>query len=187
MLFRSKFPDQLARALRLPGNAVRVHYDVDVGGSYGVKRGLKHTVLVGYLAKKLGVPVRLIEDRLENLRGGDMQGPDRFFDMQVAFDADGTIRAMKIRVVDDVGAYAGRSPFQLGKPVTAICGPYAIEAIEYEPTSVMTNKTPQEAVRGFGQSPTNFAIERAIDRVARHLGMDSIENRKSTRLNSSHT
>ncbi|TMH36879.1 MAG: xanthine dehydrogenase family protein molybdopterin-binding subunit, partial [Betaproteobacteria bacterium] len=147
-----KFPDQTARALRLPGNAVRVHYDVDVGGSYGVKRGIKHTVLVGYLAKKLGVAVRLIEDRLENLRGGDMQGPDRIFDMQLAFDADGAIRAMKIRAVDDVGAYAGRSPFQLGKPVTAICGPYAIDAIEYEPTSVMTNKTPQEAVRGFGQS-----------------------------------
>src|SRR5438552_2631361 len=173
-----KFPDQTARALRLPGNAVRVHYDVDVGGSYGVKRGIKHTVLVGYLAKNLGVAVRLIEDRLENLRGGDMQGPDRIFDMQLAFDADGAIRAMKIRAVDDVGAYAGRSPFQLGKPVTAICGPYAIDAIEYEPTSVMTNKTPQEAVRGFGQSPTNFAIERAIDRVARHLGMDGIELRK---------
>src|SRR5207245_10350581 len=73
---------------------------------------------------------------------------------------------------------AGRAPLQLGKPVTAICGPYAIGAIEYEPISVMTNKTPQEAVRGFGQSPTNFAIERAIDRVARHLGMDSIEVRK---------
>jgi len=98
--------------------------------------------------------------------------------MQLAFDTDGAIRAMKIRAVDDVGAYAGRSPFQLGKPVTAICGPYAIGAIEYEPTSVMTNKTPQEAVRGFGQSPTNFAIERAIDRVARHLGMDRIEVRK---------
>src|SRR6266436_9731619 len=81
-----KFPDQVARALRLPGNAVRVHHDVDVGGSYGVKRGLKHAVLVGYLAKKFGAPVRFIEDRLENLRGGDMQGPDRFFDMQVAFD-----------------------------------------------------------------------------------------------------
>ena len=173
-----KFPDQAARALRLPGNAVRVHHDVDVGGSYGVKRGIKHAVLVGYLAKKLGAAVRLIEDRLENLRGGDMQGPDRFFDMQVAFDGNGAIRAMKIRAVDDVGAYAGRSPFQLGKPVTAICGPYAIDAIEYEPTSVMTNKTPQEAVRGFGQSPTNFAIERAIDRVARHLGMDPIELRK---------
>src|SRR5437879_4549677 len=173
-----KFPDQTARALRLPGNAVRVHYDVDVGGSYGVKRGLKHTVLVGYLAKKLGVAVRLIEDRLENLRGGDMQGPDRIFDMEVAFGRDGIIRAMKIRAVDDVGAYAGRAPLQLGKPVTAICGPYSIDAIEYEPTSVMTNKTPQEAVRGFGQSPTNFAIERAIDRIAPHLGMDSIEVRK---------
>jgi 2-furoyl-CoA dehydrogenase large subunit len=173
-----KYPDQTARALRLPGNAVRVHYDVDVGGSYGVKRGIKHTVLVGYLAKKLGVPVRLIEDRLENMRGGDMQGPDRFFDMQVAFDGDGTIRAWKIRAVDDVGAYAGRSPFQLGKPVTAICGPYRIPAVEYEPTSVMTNKTPQEAVRGFGQSPTNFAMERAIDRVALHLGADGIEVRR---------
>jgi len=173
-----KYPDQTARALRLPGNAVRVHFDVDVGGSYGVKRGIKHTVLVGYLAKKLGVPVRLIEDRLENMRGGDMHGPDRFFDMQVAFDRDGTIRGMKIRAVDDVGAYAGRSPLQLGKPVGAICGPYQIHAIEYEPTSVMTNKTPQEAVRGFGQAPTNFAIERAMDRVARHLGMDRIELRR---------
>ena len=105
-----KFPDQVARALRFPGNAVRVHHDVDVGGSYGVKRGLKHAVLVGYLSKTLGVPVRFIEDRLENLRGGDMQGPDRFFDMQLAFDTDGAIRAMKIRAVDDVGAYAGRSP-----------------------------------------------------------------------------
>src|SRR6266496_4138779 len=60
----------------------------------------------------------------------------------------------------------------------ARCGPYAIPAIEYDPISLMTNKTPQEAVRGFGQSPTNFAIERAIDRVARHLGMDRIELRK---------
>jgi len=173
-----KFPDQAARALRLPGNAVRVHYDVDVGGSYGVKRGIKHTVLVAYLAKRLGMPVRLIEDRLENMRGGDMHGPDRIFDMQVAFDSDGTLRALKIRALDDVGAYAGRSPFQLGKPVTAICGPYRIGAIEYEPIAVLTNKTPEEAVRGFGQAPTNFALERTLDSVARHLNMDPIELRR---------
>ena len=42
----------------------------------------------------------------------------------------------------------------------------------------MTNKTPQEAVRGFGQAPTNFAIERTMDRVARYLGMDRIELRQ---------
>ncbi len=173
-----KYPDQLARALRLPGNAVRVHYDVDVGGSYGVKRGIKHTVLVSYLARRIGAPVRFIEDRLENMRGGDMHGPDRFFDMQVAFNRDGIVKALRIRAVDDVGAYAGRSPLQLGKPVGAICGPYQIHAVEYEPTSVMTNKTPQEAVRGFGQAPTNLAIERAMDYVAQHLGMDRIELRR---------
>ncbi len=173
-----KFPDQIARALRLPGNAVRVHFDVDVGGSYGVKRGIKHSVLAGFLAQKLGVPVRLIEDRLENMRGGDMHGPDRIFDMQVAFDRDGTIRGMKICALDDVGAYAGRSPLQLGKPVGAICGPYHIDAIEYEPISVLTNKTAQEAVRGFGQAPTNYAIELAVDRVARFLNRDRIEVRR---------
>src|SRR3712207_7236250 len=64
-LFRS--PDQLARALRLPGNALRVHYDVDVGGSYGVKRGLKHAVLVGFLARKLGTPVRFIDRKSTRL------------------------------------------------------------------------------------------------------------------------
>jgi 2-furoyl-CoA dehydrogenase large subunit len=173
-----KFPDQIANALRLPGNAVRVHFDVDVGGSYGVKRGIKHAVLVGHLARTLGRPVRLIEDRLENMRGGDMQGPDRIFDMAVAFDDDGTVRALKIRALDDVGAYTGRAPLQLGKPIGAIVGPYRIKAVAYEPISVTTNKTPQEAVRGFGQAPTNFALETAMDRVARHLGMDRLALRR---------
>ena len=173
-----KFPDQLARCLRLPGNGVRVHFDVDVGGSYGVKRGLKQSVLVGCLAKKLGRPVRFVEDRLENMRGGDMQGPDRIFDVQLAFDGDGIIRSMRMRAVDDVGAYAGRAPLQLGKPVGAIVGPYRIASVRYEAVSVMTNKTPQEAVRGFGQSPTNYAIETGIDKVARFLGMNRIALRR---------
>ncbi|HEY4541736.1 MAG TPA: xanthine dehydrogenase family protein molybdopterin-binding subunit [Noviherbaspirillum sp.] len=173
-----KYPDQMAKCLRLPGNAVRVHFDVDVGGSYGVKRGLKHSVLVGYLARKLNRPVRFIEDRLENMRGGDMQGPDRIFDVTLAFDGEGIIRSMRMRAIDDIGAYSGRSPLQLGKPVGAIVGPYRIGSVEYEAISVMTNKTPQEAVRGFGQSPTNYAIETGIDKVARYLGMDRIELRK---------
>ena len=173
-----KYPDLLARCLRLPGNGVRVHYDVDVGGSYGVKRGLKHTILVGYLAKKLGRPVRFLEDRLENMRGGDMQGPDRTFDVSLAFDADGTVRSMRMRAVDDIGAYSGRAPLQLGKPVGAIVGPYRIASVEYHAISVLTNKTPQEAVRGFGQAPTNYAIETGIDRIARFLDIDRVELRR---------
>jgi 2-furoyl-CoA dehydrogenase large subunit len=173
-----KYPDQTAMALKLPASSVRVHFDVDVGGSYGVKRGIKHTVLVGYLSKRLGFPVRLIEDRLENMRGGDMHGPERLFDVEVAFDDSGVIRSMKMRALDNVGAYAGRSPFQLGKPVGAIVGPYRINSVQYRPIAVTTNKTVQEAVRAFGQSPTNYAIERTVDEVANRLGLDRLEVRR---------
>jgi 2-furoyl-CoA dehydrogenase large subunit len=173
-----KFPDQISAALRIPGSAVRVHHDVDVGGSYGVKRGIKHAVLVGYLSRRLGCPVRLIEDRLENMRGGDAHGPERLFDVEVAFDDAGVIRSMKMRALDNVGAYAGRSPFQLGKPVGAIVGPYRIASVQYRAIAVTTNKTVQEAVRAFGQSPTNYAIERTIDEVASRLGLDRLEVRR---------
>jgi len=173
-----KYADQIADALKLDGNQVRVHYDVDVGGSYGVKRGLKHAILVGYLARTLGVPVRLIEDRLENMSGGDAHGPDRIFDVGVAFDNDGTIRSMRMRALDDCGAYPGRAPLQLGKPVGSIVGPYRIQSVEYEAISVCTNKTGQVAVRGFGWSPTTFAIETAVDRVAAQLGIDRVELRR---------
>ena len=157
---------------------MRVHNDVDVGGSYGVKRGIKHTVLVGYLSRRLGFPVRLIEDRLENMRGGDAHGPERNFDIEVAFDDAGVIRSMKMRALDNVGAYAGRSPFQLGKPIGAIVGPYRINSVQYRAIAVTSNKTVQEAVRAFGQSPTNFAIERMIEEVANHLGLDRLEVRR---------
>lgn len=173
-----KYADQIADALRIGSNQVRVHQDVDVGGSYGVKRGLKHAILVGHLARKLGCPVRLIEDRLENMSGGDAHGPDRIFDVSVAFDGDGTVRSMKMRALDDCGAYPGRAPLQLGKPVGSIVGPYRIASVEYEAISVATNKTPQVAVRGFGWSPTTFAIESAIDRVALQLGLDRVEVRR---------
>ena len=172
------YPEQISSALRLPANSIRVHYDVDVGGSYGVKRGIKHTVLVAYLARKLGRPVRLIEDRLENMSGGDMHGPNRIFDVAVAFDDSGVIHSMKLRALDDVGAHTGRGPLQLGKPVGAIVGPYRIKSVEYEAISVATNKTGQTAVRGFGQAPANFAIETAVDKVARRLGLDRAEVRR---------
>jgi 2-furoyl-CoA dehydrogenase large subunit len=173
-----KYPEQIAGVLKLPASNVRVHYDVDVGGSYGVKRGIKHTVLVGYLARRLGFPVRLIEDRLENMRGGDAHGPERLFDVEVAFDDDGIIRSMKMRALDNVGAYAGRSPFQLGKPIGAIVGPYRIKSVQYRAMAVLSNKTTQEAVRAFGQGPTNFAIERMVDEVANALGLDRLEVRR---------
>ncbi len=173
-----RFSDQIGAALKIPNTSVRVHYDVDVGGSYGVKRGIKHTVLCGYLTRRLGFPVRLIEDRLENMRGGDAHGPERLFDVEVAFDDNGIVRSMKMRALENVGAYAGRSPFQLGKPVGAIVGPYKINSVQYRAIAVVTNKTTQDAVRGFGQAPTNLALERCMDEVANVLGLDPLEVRR---------
>jgi 2-furoyl-CoA dehydrogenase large subunit len=173
-----RFPEQVALALKLPSSSVRVHNDVDVGGSYGVKRGIKHAVLAGYLSRRLDFPVRLIEDRLENMRGGDGHGPERNFDIEVAFDDAGLIRSMKMRALDNVGAYAGRSPFQLGKPIGAIVGPYRFNSVQYQAIAVTSNKTTQEAVRAFGQSPTNYAIERVIEEVAKHRGLDRLEVRR---------
>ena len=173
-----RYPEQIATSLKLPGSAVRVHNDVDVGGSYGVKRGIKHTVLAGYLSRRLGFPVRLIEDRMENMRAGDAHGPERNFDVEIAFDDAGVIRSMKMRALDNVGAYAGRSPFQLGKPVSAIVGPYRIKSVQYQAIAVVTNKAVQEAVRAFGQSPTNYAIECTIEEVANYLGLDRLEVRR---------
>ena len=179
-----KYQEQLGTALKMPANNIRVYYDVDVGGSYGVKRGIKHSVLVGYLAMKLGFPIRLIEDRLENMIGGDAHGPDRIFDVTMAFDSDGIVQSMRMRALDDAGASPGRAPLQLGKPVTAIVGPYHIKSVQYEAISVSTHKTTQEAVRGFGQSPTNFAIESGIDKIARFLGMDRFALRRKNLIRS---
>ncbi len=173
-----RYADQVATALKLPGTSVRVHYDVDVGGSYGVKRGIKHTVLCGYLTRRLGFPVRLIEDRLENMRGGDAHGPERLFDVELAFDNDGIVRSMKMLALENLGAYAGRSPFQLGKPIGAIVGPYKIKSVQYRAIAVVTNKSTQDAVRGFGQGPTNLALERCMDEVANALGLDPLEVRR---------
>src|SRR5450631_599395 len=173
-----RYADQISIALKIPVTSVRVHHDVDVGGSYGIKRGIKHTVLCGYLSRRLGFPVRLIEDRLENMRGGDAHGPERLFDVEVAFDDNGIVRSMKMRALENVGAYAGRSPFQLGKPIGAIVGPYKIKSVQYRAVAVVTNKTTQEAVRGFGQGPTNLALERTMDEVANALGLDRLEIRR---------
>jgi CO/xanthine dehydrogenase Mo-binding subunit len=179
-----RFNDQIGIALKIPVTSVRVHYDVDVGGSYGVKRGIKHTVLCGYLSRRLGFPIKLLEDRLENMRGGDAHGPERLFDVEVAFNDDGIVRSMKMRALENVGAYAGRSPFQLGKPVGAIVGPYKINRVQYRAVAVVTNKTTQDAVRGFGQAPTNVALERTMDEVANVLGMDRLEIRRRNMIRS---
>jgi 2-furoyl-CoA dehydrogenase large subunit len=169
--------EQIARTMRIPTNKVRVHMDVDIGGSYGNKRGRKQIFLTCVASRIVGRPVKFIEDRLENMVAGDAHGPDRLWDVKVACDEAGKILGLDLTVIDDAGAYAGRGAMQISKPLTALVGPYAIPAVRYTPTSVLTCKTNQAPYNGFGQAPTNFAIERALDLIARELHLDRAEVR----------
>ena len=84
-----------------------------------------------------------------------------------------------MRALDNVGAYAGRSPFQLGKPVGAIVGPYRIKSVQYQAIAVVTNKTRAGGgARASASRRPTTRIERTIDEVANTLGLDRLEVRR---------
>ncbi|MBI2320205.1 MAG: xanthine dehydrogenase family protein molybdopterin-binding subunit [Betaproteobacteria bacterium] len=169
---------QISTVLRFPSNRIRIHADLDVGGSYGAKRGQKQIALTTYLAMRTRRPLRYLEDRLENMAAGDGHGPDRVFDAELALSRTGECLSLRLHTVDDVGAYVGRGPLQIAKCITAIVGPYRIGSVRYSGLAVMTNKTNQNPYRGFGQSPHNFVLERLMDMAATELGLDRVEIRR---------
>ena len=102
----------MPRTMRIPSNKVRVHMDVDIGGSYGNKRGRKQIFLTCVASRMVDRPVKFIEDRLENMAAGDAHGPDRIWDVKIACDDEGKILGLDLTVIDDAGAYAGRGAMQ---------------------------------------------------------------------------
>jgi CO/xanthine dehydrogenase Mo-binding subunit len=165
---------EMMNSLSLP--AARVHMDVDIGGSYGSKRGKKQMYIAAVAALITERPVKFMEDRVENLVSGDNHGSDRIYTTRVAVSNDGILQALDIYVIEDVGAYGGRAGIR--KPVTALNGPYRIPNIRYGGDLVFTCKTNQVPFRGNGQAPHNFMLERTMDLLARDLGMDRIELRE---------
>ena len=118
-----KYPDQIAMALRIPASPCACTTTSTSAAATASSAASSNRCWSAIWRAGLAFPVRLIEDRLENMRGGDAHGPERLFDVDVAFDDSGIVRSMKMRALENVGAYAGRSPFQLGKPIGAIVGP----------------------------------------------------------------
>src|SRR5579864_715888 len=164
---------EMMNNLDLP--SARVHMDVDIGGSYGSKRGKKQMYIAAVAALKTERPVKFMEDRVENLVSGDNHGSDRVYKTRVAVSHDGILQALDIFIIEDVGAYGGRAGIR--KPVTALNGPYHIPNIRYGGDLVFTCKTNQVPFRGNGQAPHNFMLERTMDLLARDLGIDPIELR----------
>ncbi len=166
----------LAGMLQMPQHAIRV-IAPDVGGGFGVKnRFYAEEFLVPFLARRLGRPVRWIEDRREDLLT-TYQAREQVHHLEVAARRDGTILAIRDRLLVNMGAY---SPFGLVAPfntTTTLPGPYRLRNYHVEMRAAYTNKPGMAPYRAAGRPPGVFAMERAIELVARHLGLDPAEVR----------
>jgi carbon-monoxide dehydrogenase large subunit len=171
----------LASLLDLPLHAVRV-IAPEVGGGFGIKnRFYPEEFLVPYLARRLGRPVRWIEDRREDLLSS-YQAREQVHHVEVAIQRDGAILGLRDRYVTDNGAY---SPFGLVVPfnaMTTLPGPYRLRNYEAEMRAAYTNKAPNAPYRAAGRPPAVFVMERTMDLVARHLQLDPVAVRLKNML-----
>jgi CO/xanthine dehydrogenase Mo-binding subunit len=90
---------------------------------------------------------------------------------------DGRITARKVTLYVDAGAYSRHSPYGTTKAAAHMPGPYSIPNVWVDAHCVYTNRTPSSAMRGFGVTIGDFALESQMDRIARFLKMDPIEFR----------
>ena len=137
----------------------------------------KVPTLAATLARASGRPVKYLEDRIDHMLSSDQHGPDRYYDCSAAIK-DGKITSIKIRTIDDYGAFFQFGVGHHGNALSQVTGPYNIGSVRYDLTAVLTNKCQQGAYRGFGAEVSNFMIERLVDAVADELGIDRVELRR---------
>jgi 2-furoyl-CoA dehydrogenase large subunit len=163
----------ISGALGLPPHRVRLVVPEDIGGSFGIKSATyPYIVLLALASRHAGAPVRWIEDRVEHLLASSA-GNDREMRFEAAVDGDGRIRALRLDLIDNVGAYLRPpEPSTLYRCFGNLTGAYDIEAVGLRSRAVVTNKAPTGLNRGFGGQQLYFGLERLIDKVADALGED---------------
>jgi carbon-monoxide dehydrogenase large subunit len=163
--------------IRIPENKLRV-VTPEVGGGFGSKLNLyAEEAVVGHLAMRLDRPVKWIEGRRENA-ASTIHGRDQIADNEIAIQKDGTVLAIRSKIIADVGSY-----WQLLTPAIPtltglmLCGCYKLKAVRVDVTGVHTNKMSTDAYRGAGRPEAAYMIERVMDLVASELGLDPVEVR----------
>ena len=166
----------LSRALKVPGNRLRLRTPPDSGGSFGVKQGVfPYIVLIAAAARASGRPVKWIEDRLEHLTAS-VSATNRAVTLAAAVAEDGRILALDWDQVEDCGAHLrAPEPATLYRMHGNLTGAYDIRHLKVRNRVVITNKTPSGLNRGFGGPQVYFALERLVQRIALELGLDPLE------------
>ncbi len=168
----------LAQTLKMTEEEIRV-IQPHVGGAFGIKMSAHYEEpLICLLARLTGKPVKWIEERVEHLQTAG-HGRDQIHHYEIAFEQDGTIIGFKDRIIADAGVLTPLVGW--GMPfVTAFSlpGAYKIPNCDIDLSIVVTNKCALNAYRGFGKESSSFVMNRAMDAVARKLGMDRAEVRR---------
>ena len=171
----------LSDILEIPAEKMRIVAPRDQGGGFGVKAPFyREPILVCYLAKALGRPVKWVESRQEHLMVVS-QERDQINDLEVAATKDGKLLAVRNRGLADCGdgcqgVYWGFVMPFLG--AVELPNGYTWERGDVKLKVAVTNKSCLSPARAFGEFPTRFAMERAVDMVANRCGMEPAELRR---------
>ncbi|AQS56150.1 xanthine dehydrogenase family protein molybdopterin-binding subunit [Novibacillus thermophilus] len=169
----------LSGVLGIPESKLQI-VATDVGGGFGSKIAVyPDEALVGFAARELRRPVKWTEDRSEHFTVTS-HGRDVILDVELAGKRDGTLEALKIKNIANMGAYLSTAApgvetilFGLITP-----GPYKIRQAQVDTYGVFTNTTPTDAYRGAGRPEATYLIERMVDLFAEEIGMDPVEIRR---------
>jgi carbon-monoxide dehydrogenase large subunit len=167
----------VAQLLQLGLHQVRV-ISQDIGGSFGLKGRLAPEELMICLAsRKLEIPFRWIETRLEHMLAADQNGRQRHR-VKVAARSDGTLAAIDLAMVKEAGAFNHFDVLLPSNTVNHLTTMYKVPAVRVEACSVATNTAPVSPYRGAGRVEATFTMDRILDAVARRTGLDPLTVRE---------
>ena len=167
----------LAETLRVPETTIRV-IQPHVGGGFGLKiPTFQEEPLLAYLARKLARPIKWIEERTENFLVGGHAREERLY-YEAAYKKDGRVTGLRVKVIADVGAPSALVGWGMSF-VTAYCIPtvYKILNCRVQLFTVVTNKCPWNAYRGYGKEAASFLMDRVMEGVAKATGVDRAQVR----------
>jgi len=166
----------LATIFDLDPGKIRVFCE-RMGGGFGAKQEMLVEDIVALATLKTGKPVKLEFTREEQFVGATTRHPMRVH-IKVGARRDGRLTAMQMRVLSDTGAYGNHGRLVLYHACGESFAVYRCDNKKIDGCVVYTNNIPSGAFRGYGLPQTNFAVESAMDELARGIGMSPYEFRR---------